>query len=131
MDWDKIVVWAGEGLAQLWSFVVVALLVYAFGAMMKMIGTKKRWRGTEEDPSWFDIWMRVMPFQAGAMIGVIPFPCLNVIERIGDGHWNPPEVAARVGWFMLSGALCGQVYELGQFAFAALKKKIALKAKEV
>lgn len=129
MDWDKIIEWGIVGLSQLWSFVTVAFLVYALGVLSKAIATKKGWRGTEENPSWFDIWMRFAPFPAGFAIGLIPFPCLHAIEQIGDGAWNPPEVAARAGWFMLAGAVCGQVYELATYAVAVVKRRLAALAK--
>ncbi len=127
MSWEKIIEWGESGAAQLWSFIVVALIVYALGLWSKTVAAKLKWKGTEENPSWFDIWLRAAPFLVGGFLGIIPWPCLHAIENIGEGSFSVPEAAARIGWFILAGAYCGQVYELVTFFFFAAKQKLIAK----
>lgn len=128
MDWEKYLDLGQQAVSQLWSGVAVALLVYQAGLVSKAAAQRLGWRGTSDHPSWYDITLRVHPFLGGVLLGVIPFPTLTAIETIGDGSWTPPEVAARVGWFMLWGGWCGQVYETLRFGWWALRRRAAVAA---
>ena len=126
MDWDKYAGIAWQGFLQTWSGLAVALLVYQLGLSSKALATRQLWRGTPDHPSWYDITLRLHPFVGGMLLGLIPFPTLRTIEDIGVGSWNPAEVIARVGWFMLWGGSCGQVYETISFGWWAIRRKIAI-----
>jgi hypothetical protein len=78
------------------------------------------------DASWYDITLRLHPLVVGALFGFLPLPTLNVI----DGIAKDPEagasalLAARCAWFMLAGALSGQIYEAVKFAFGEGRARI-------
>lgn len=142
--------WVPTVIEQLWSFVAVALAVYALGSTSKRIADHYGWRkyrrrdvakmiasakatyrdAPESEPSsgdiplpadasWYDITLRLHPLIAGALFGLLPLPTLHAIEGIAkdpDGG-EYAFLAAKCAWFMLSGALSGQVYEAVKFAF--------------
>lgn len=101
--------WLPHVIAQGWSFVAVALLVYQIGVASKGVAKRLGWRGPG---SWYDLTLRLHPLAGGALFGLIPFPTLDVIDSI---EGTAARVAARCGWFMLAGALCGQVYEATKY----------------
>lgn len=68
------------------------------------------------DASWYDITLRVHPLVAGALFGLVPLPTLHVIDALAAEDLGSM-IAARCAWFMLAGALSGQVYEAIKFAF--------------
>lgn len=136
--------WIWSALEQLWSFVAVALAVHAFGRVSKRIADRFGWRRYRRsdiaklvsaargmssgdvplprDATWYDLTLRLHPVIAGALFGFLPLPSLNVIDAL------PAEtgqlLAARCAWFMLAGALCGQVYEAVKFAFTEGRARI-------
>lgn len=143
--------WVGPLVAQLWSFVAVALAVNALGTVSKRIADKLGWRSyrgrdvrkvlaaartstTGSDPdmplpadaSWYDITLRLHPLIAGACFGFLPLPTLEVIDAIAKDPEAGPNaaLAARCAWFMLAGALSGQVYEAVKFAFSEGRARI-------
>lgn len=100
-------------LRQLWTFVAVSLLVYQGGLASKALATRFDLRAaTGQKPTAWDIWMRLAPLVVGALFGFLPLPTLDAIDAI-----TVPTtlVLCRCGWFMLAGALCGQVYEAIRF----------------
>lgn len=135
--------WVQPLAEQLWSFLAVALAVHALGGVSKRIADRFGWRKYRrrdaqrliemakrdandttplplpEAASWYDITLRVHPLIAGAAFGFLSLPTLNVIDALGKDPEAGPDalVAARCAWFMLAGALCGQVYEAVKFAF--------------
>lgn len=138
---------------QLWSFIAVAIAVNALGSVSKNIADRFGWRkyrqrdaarliaqarvaqdtGTKpivpalvpEAASWYDMTLRVHPLIAGAAFGFLSLPSLNVIDALAkDPEVGPNAVlAARCAWFMLAGALSGQVYEAVKFAFVELRAR--------
>jgi hypothetical protein len=58
------------------------------------------------------------PLIAGALFGCLPLPTLHVIDSLGKDQDAGPYslLAARCLWFMLAGALEGQIYEIVKFA---------------
>jgi len=143
--------WVPTVVAQLWSFVAVALAVYALGSTSKRIADRFGWRKYRRrdvakmiaaskatyrdapemiepssgdiplpsDASWYDITLRLHPLIGGALFGLLPLPTLHVIDEIAKDPEAGPYafLAARCAWFMLAGALSGQVYEAIKFAF--------------
>ena len=112
--------WIWDVLRQMWSFVAVSLLVYQGGLASKTLASRFGWRAKEgEKPKAWDIWMRVGPLFVGGLFGFLPLPTLDAIDSMTD----PGEVViARIGWFVLAGALCGQVYEAARFALTWAKQ---------
>lgn len=134
--------WAQSLVAQLWSFVAVAIGVYQLGQAFKVLADRMGWRRVRRrdvikvlaDPasaapvpllaSNFDVALRVYPIVCGALFGFVPLPTLHVIDRLEE----PSElVAARCAWFMLAGALSGQVYESVKFGIEQAKLRVAAK----
>jgi hypothetical protein len=108
--------WAWDALRQLWTFVVVALVVYQGGLVSKSLATRAGWRAKDGDPpTWFDLSMRFMPLLVGGLFGLLPLPTLDAIDQIAEPGTR---VLTRVAWFTLAGALCGQVYEASRFALS-------------
>jgi hypothetical protein len=112
--------WIWDAVRQLWSFIAVSLLVYQGGLASKTLAARLGWRAAAgEKPKAWDIWMRIGPLFIGGLFGFLPLPTLDAI----DGLTEPSElVIARIGWFMLAGALCGQVYEAARFALTWAKQ---------
>lgn len=132
--------WAVPVFEQLWSFVAVGMVVYLLGNVSKKIADHYGWRhyrgrdvkslldkaraadessgdvALPADASWYDITLRLHPLVGGALFGLLPLPTIHVI----DGMFKDGDVsggyAARCLWFMLAGALSGQIYELVKFA---------------
>jgi hypothetical protein len=129
--------WFWTALEQLWSFLAVALAVNRLGNVSKRIAEARGWRrvstsalvkaaaSTEAlpppEPTWYDLTVRVHPLFAGALFGLLPLPTLNVIDALEPGAIH----AARCAWFMLAGALSGQVYGAIKFAFLMGRKRLA------
>lgn len=111
-------------LAQVWSFIAVAFAVHALIDASKRIAERLHWRRprrrkgdpptTPEDVTWFDIALRVLPLVYGGLFGLAPLPTLHVIDALWN-HSPDALIVARCAWFMLAGALCGQVYEAVRF----------------
>lgn len=142
--------WVETAVTQLWSFLAVALAVNALGTVSKRIATKLGWRryrssevaallatyrdapreissggvALPTDASWYDITLRLHPLVAGALFGLLPLPALNVIDALGKEGEASAYLAARCAWFMLAGALSGQVYEAVKFAFSTGRARI-------
>lgn len=110
---------AGALLSQYWSFVAVAALVYVAGVVVKRI-VSRFWplpetacvAGYREAPGMehpdvpvlrrlYDATLPGHALVVGFVFGFVPLP---VPEWVGDG-------ISRCFWFMLAGALCGQLYE--------------------
>lgn len=132
--------WAVPVFEQLWSFVAVAMAVYLFGNASKSVADHYGWRhyrGRDvkalldqaraagessadvplpADASWYDITLRLHPLVGGALFGLLPLPALHVIDKMFKEGDLSGGYAARCLWFMLAGALSGQIYELVKFA---------------
>lgn len=144
--------WVTPLAEQLWSFLAVALAVNALGTVSKRIAERMGWRKYRRsdvakliataraadpsessgdvplpsDASWYDITLRMHPLVAGALFGFLPLPTLEVIDAIGKDPEAGPNalLAARCAWFMLAGALSGQVYEAVKFAFTEGRSRL-------
>lgn len=143
--------WAQPLAEQLWSFIAVALAVNTLGTVSKRIADRMGWRKYRrsdvakvveaargqasddsgdiplpDDASWYDITLRAHPLIAGALFGLLPLPTLEVIEGIAKDPEAGPYalIAARAAWFMLAGALSGQVYEVVKFAFTEGRARV-------
>lgn len=114
--------WLPGVVAQGWSFVAVALLVYQLGVASKAIAKRFGWRGPG---SWYDLTLRLHPLAAGALFGLIPLPVIEPIETI---EGTAAKVAARCGWFLLAGAVCGQVYEAVKFGGRWLEERAGVRS---
>lgn len=137
--------WLVPVLEQTWSFFAVALFIHALGVVSKRIAEHLGWRRYRTrdvhalvrtvqeanaddvsssdvvlpaDASWYDITLRLHPLIAGALFGLLPFPTLHVIDGLAKDPDAGPYalLAARCLWFMLAGALEGQIYEIVKFA---------------
>lgn len=143
--------WVQPLAEQLWSFLAVALAVHALGNVSKGIADRFGWRRYRrrdaqrlievakreagatpapmplpEPASWYDITLRAHPLIAGAAFGFLDLPSLNVIDALAKDPEVGPNalLAARCAWFMLAGALCGQVYEAVKFAFVEVRARL-------
>jgi len=115
--------WIWDAVRQLWTFVAVSLLVYQGGLASKATATRLGWRAAPgEKPKPWDIWMRVGPLVVGALFGLLPLPALDAVEAIADPG---ARMLTRCAWFLLAGALCGQVYEAARFAVTWAKQHFA------
>jgi hypothetical protein len=114
--------WLPHVVEQGWSFVAVALLVYQIGVASKAIATRFGWRGPG---SWYDLTLRLHPLAGGALFGLIPLPTLDAIDSI---EGTAARIAARCGWFLLAGAVCGQVYESVKFGSRWLQVRAGIRA---
>ncbi len=136
--------WVAPLLEQVWSFFAVALFIHALGVVSKRVAERLGWRryrnrdvhalvrtvqaaNADEssgdvvlpaDASWYDITLRIHPLIAGVLFGFLPLPTLHVIDSLGKDQDAGPYslLAARCAWFMLAGAMEGQIYEIVKFA---------------
>jgi len=101
--------------AQYWSFVAVAFVVYLLGESSKRLAvwikvrpaTVKPTSETPPEPDTlvahlYDVSLPIQPLVVGAFFGFVPLPV---------PQWVGADIFAHCGWFLLAGALCGQVYE--------------------
>jgi len=100
---------AASLVAQYWSFVVVAVFVYLLGESGKRLAFWMKLRTPTGVPTpdtflahVYDVSLPVQPLIAGALFGFVPLPV---------PAWVGEDLVAHCGWFLLAGALCGQVYE--------------------
>lgn len=126
--------WFMPALEQIWSFVAVAFAVHALIDASKRVAERLHWRRPRrrksdpptklEDVTWFDIALRILPLIYGGLFGLAPLPTLHVIDALWD---RTPDalVFARVAWFMLAGALAGQVYEFVRFLWTLGRERLA------
>lgn len=126
--------WLMPALEQIWSFVAVAFAVHALTDASKRIAERLHWRRPRrrkgdpptrpEDVTWFDIALRVLPLLYGMLFGFAPLPTLHVIDAL----WNrSPDalIVARCAWFMLAGALAGQIYEFVRFLWTLGRTRLS------
>lgn len=130
--------WIWSVLAQLWSFFAVAIIIYRLGKTSKAIAERLGWRSVRQagakpaergdseappgDPklaTWYDLTLRLHPLIVGALFGFLPLPTLEIINTLEGSAL----LAARCFWFMLAGALSGQVYESVKFGFREGKRR--------
>ncbi len=109
-----------SALRQLWTFIVVALLVYQLGVTSKGIAAEKGWRGPHRI---YDLTLRMHPLLS-FVFGFLPLPTLDAIDALTGAEL----IVARCAWFMLAGALCGQVYEIIKFGVNWMRLRAGLKA---
>ncbi len=108
-------------IAQFWSFLAVALIVWRLGQTAKLYAGARGWRA---DGSFFNVTLRIQPVIAGGMLGLLPWPTLRAIETIVE----PARTMAMVGWFSLAGALSGQIYAAVQYGIEAARRKAGAQA---
>lgn len=124
--------WILPALEQIWSFIAVAFAVNALTSSSKRIAERLHWRlprtpaGTAtkpEDVTWFDIALRILPLLYGGAFGFAPLPTLHVIDEL----WTRAPgslIFARSAWFMLAGALAGQIYEFVRFLLTLGRERL-------
>lgn len=98
--------------AQIWSSLVVAIVVYLGGVSAKRVVQIWVPKNTPEaqQPRWYRLWEATLdwhPVAVGGLLGLVPWPVPQFIL-----HWW-----VRVLWFMGIGAVCGQIYRAVKTAF--------------
>ena len=102
-------------LAQIWSTIVVGLIVYLGGVSAKRL--TKIWVPASipeaRQPMWFRLWHATIdwhPVFVAGLVGLVPWPVPEFIR-----HWW-----VRVLWFMGVGAVSGQLYKAMQRTFESV-----------
>jgi hypothetical protein len=102
-------------LLQIWSSIVVGVIVYLGGVSAKRVVHIWVPRDTPEprQPTWFRLWAATLdwhPVAVGGLLGLVPWPSPDFLH-----HWW-----VRVLWFAGVGAVCGQIYRAVKTALDGL-----------